>query len=327
MEKTRVKIPRRKIKRRRKNKRRIYISILTKLILCIAVISAVFAIYNNNNKVQPVLENQISEENSKSEAVSENQTNEENNKVEPSENTLKIEGTKRFEGISLVNDNRGVPVICYHSVTEDQSKKGSIVIPKDKFREQLKTIKDNGYTTLTMSELKDYLFKDKPIPEKSVIITFDDGYRDNYTNAFPIIKELNMKVTIFVIASYINKELYLTGDQIKEMSDYGMDIESHTLSHKRLSALPYEEQLKELKKSKEAIEGITNKPVISIAYPEGIYNDNTKKAVVDSGYSMGFTIERGYADRNDNLAKLNRICIDYTYKPNNILNVLKNLKK
>ena len=101
-------------------------------------------------------------------------------------------------------------------------KKAQLLFLNDKLREQLQTIKDNGYTTLTMSELNDYLFKNKPIPEKSVIITFDDGYRDNYTNAFPILKEFNMNATIFVISSYINRDLYLTSDEIKEMSDYGI---------------------------------------------------------------------------------------------------------
>lgn len=307
MEKASAKKIRKKIKKKKKNNRRILNELLAKLILCIAVIIIAFAIYNNNNnKVQKALESQISQENDADELP---------------------EIPSNAEEIKLINDNRGVPVICYHAVTDDQSKKNSIVIPKDKFKEQLKTIKDYGYITLTMSELNAYLFEDKPIPEKSVVITFDDGYRDNYVNAFPILKELNMKASIFVIGSYVNKDLYLTGDEIKEMSDYGIDIESHTFSHKGLPTMSYDEQLKELKKSKEVIEKLTQKKVISIAYPEGKYNENTKKAVSNAGYSMGFTIERGYADRNDNCAKINRICIDYTYKPNNIINVLKKLKK
>ena len=297
----------------KKNKRTIFI-ILTKLILCIAVVSIAFII-SINQKVKP----------------SSNVTfNQENDQKETSEKTSEKVSEKEvdpFEGINVINDNRGVPVLCYHSINSDSSKKNSIIMPKEKFREQLKTIKDSGYTTLTMNQLNDYLFNNKPIPEKSVVITFDDGYRDNYTNVFPILKEFNMKATIFVISSYLNRDLYLTSEEIKEMSDYGIDIESHTVSHVKLSTLSYEDQLKELKNSKETIENITDKPVISIAYPEGKFNKDTKKATLEAGYSMGFTIERGYADRNDNPAQLNRVCVDYTYKPNNIINVLKNLKK
>ncbi|AVK51319.1 polysaccharide deacetylase [Clostridium sp. MF28] len=235
---------------------------------------------------------------------------------------------KEFGEVPLINDNRGVPVICFHSINDDPSVKSPIIISKDKFRTQLQAIKDNGYTTLTMAQLNDYLSKDKAIPEKSVVLTFDDGYRDNYTNVFPILKEFNMNATIFVIQSYLDRDGYLTTDQVKELSSSGIiDIESHTVSHIDLPTMSYEDQLKELKNSKEKLESLINKPIISIAYPEGKYNDDTKKAFSEVGYSMGFTTERGYADRDDNSAELNRICVDYTYKPKDILKVLKNLKK
>lgn len=173
-----------------------------------------------------------------------------------------------------------------------------------------------------MSQLNDYLFKGKSIPPKSIVITFDDGYVDNYTNAFPILKELHMNATIFVVSSSLDGVRFMTPNEVKEMSDYGIDIESHTVSHKRLSSLSYEQQFKELKNSKEAIEKITGKPVISIAYPEGKYNIDTKKAFLASGYSMGFTTARGYADKRDSSTELNRICVDYTYGIRDIENIL-----
>ncbi|BCZ46864.1 deacetylase [Clostridium gelidum] len=297
----------------KKNKRTIFI-ILTKLILFIAVVSIAFII-SINQRVKI------------SSNVTFNQENDQKETSEKASEKVSEKGVDQFEGISVINDNRGVPVLCYHSINSDPLKKNSITMSKEKFREQLKIIKDSGYITLTMAELNDYLFKDKSMPEKSVVISFDDGYRDNYNNAFPILKEFNMNATIFVISSYLNRDSYLTAEEIKEMSDYGIDIESHTVSHVKLSTLSYKDQLKELKNSKDTIENITGKPVISIAYPEGKFNKDTKKATLEAGYSMGFTIERGYADRNDNPAQLNRICVDYTYKPNNIINVLKNLKK
>ncbi len=293
-----------------KNYKGIIFILLTKLILCLAVIStAVVIAFSKEVK-----------------SYSDVKVGQENNQNENSEKSSEID-TNQFDGIDVINDNRGVPVICYHSIDKDPSGKSPIIISKEKFRQQIQTIKDDGYTTLTMDQLDAYLFKKKPVPKKSVVITFDDGYVDNYKNAFPILKEFHMHATIFVISGYLNRELYLTSEEIKEMSDYGLDVESHTVSHSRLSTLSYVDQLKELKNSKETIENITHKPVISIAYPEGKFNDDTKRATLEAGYSMGFTIERGYADRDDNPAKLNRICVDYTYKPNNILNILKNLKK
>lgn len=293
----------------KKNKINIF-SLLTKCILCIAVVSIAFVI-TINQKTKASLYATV---------------NQDKTQKETNEKALEA-GEGSFEGIPVINDNRGVPIICYHSINKDPSIKNPIIISEQKLRQHLQTIKDCGYTTLTMSQLNNYLVEDKPIPEKSVVITFDDGYIDNYTNAFPILKEFNMNATIFVISSYSDGVSYMTPNQVKEMSDYGIDIESHTVSHNKLSTLSYEEQLKELKNSKEAIEKITSKPVISIAYPEGKYNEDTKKAVLEAGYSMGFTIERGYADRSDNIAQLNRICVDYTYKPSDIKKILKSLPK
>lgn len=236
-------------------------------------------------------------------------------------------GVTPFEGIPVINDNRGVPILCYHHVSEDNPSKSSIVVTKEKFREHIKTLKDNGYTTLTMSQLNDYLFNNKPIPEKSVMITFDDGYDDNYSNAFPILKEFNMNATIFVISALMDTPNYLTSSQVKELSDYGIDIQSHTANHADLITLSYEDQLKEFTVSKETLEKTTGKPIISIAYPLGHFNEDSKKAALKAGYSMGFTIDRGYADRDDIHFQLNRICVDYTYKPSDILKVLKKLPK
>lgn len=225
------------------------------------------------------------------------------------------------------NDKIKIPVICYHSINKDPSGKSSIIISPEKFRQHLQAIKDNGYTTLTMAQFNDYILGDKPIPEKSVLLTFDDGYMDNYTNAFPILKEFNMNATIFVISNYLDGKEYMSPNAVREMSDYGIDIESHTVSHLRLSELSYEQQLNELKSSKEALEKLTGKPVISIAYPEGKYNEDTMKAVLEAGYTMGFTIDRGYVGIGDDPVKLNRLCVDYTYKPYNIEKILNKTAK
>lgn len=322
MDSTGINKTRRNIKRKKKKRKNINTGMIIKLILCFAIIFITFMI-SIDKQEKATLNLGLSQEDNTKETAKGPEKEDQKNDAGQSAKTENGE----FNNSVLINDNRGVPVICYHSVTEDKSKRGPIVIPKEIFEEQLKTIKDEGYVTLTMAQLSAYLYENKPIPEKSVVITFDDGYKDSYTEAFPILKELNMKATIFMISSFIDRDGCLSKDEIKEMSDYGIDIESHTVSHIRLSTIPYENQLKELKDSKQAIESITNKPVIAIAYPEGKYNNNTKKAVAEAGYTMGFTIERGYADRNDNSAQLNRICLDYTYKPYNVLNVLKKLKK
>ena len=198
----------------------------------------------------------------------------------------------------------------YHAV--DPAHPGEeLYVSPTQLKEQLQLIKSLGYTSLTMAEVNDYIKNNKAIPEKSILITFDDGYTDNYTYAFPILKELDMKATIFVVTSGTdNDNYYVSSEQIKEMSDYGIDIESHTVSHVHLNTLSYENQLEELKNSKSKIESITKKDVLSVAYPYGDYNEDTKKATIAAGYSIAFTTDTGLADRTDNPVALNRIYVN-----------------
>ncbi len=213
----------------------------------------------------------------------------------------------RFQNIELTTKDIGVPVLYYHSV--DQNADNEVTITPEMLEKQLKYINDNKFTTITIRELYDYLKNNKPIPEKSIVITFDDGYMNNYTEAFPILKDLNMKATIFCVGNSLDGSYYLSHEAIKEMSDYGIDIESHTVNHVHLDTLSYDEQLLELKKSKEILENITGKEVLSIAYPFGDYNTDTVKAAKQAGYSLGFTTNLGLSDRSDNIFELDRIYI------------------
>lgn len=111
-------------------------------------------------------------------------------------------------------------------------------MPPQQFKTQMKYIKDNGYTTLTPKQLYNFFVENKPIPKKSVVITFDDGYLDNYKYAYPILKEFNLKATIFVIASNIDKDnRCMTSKQLKELQNNGIDIESHTFNHEELISI------------------------------------------------------------------------------------------
>jgi len=230
-----------------------------------------------------------------------------------------------FDKNELVNDNRGVPILYYHSVKE--SADNEVTITPKMLKKQLQYIKDQGYTTITINELKDYLLNNSPIPKKSIIITFDDGYMDNYNYAFPILKDLNMVATIFCITSNLDGSYYLSKDAIKEMSAYGIDIESHTVTHPKLDTLSYESQLTELRNSKKTLEEITGKEVNSIAYPFGNFNDDTIKASKTAGYILGFTTKRGFSDRNDNKLKLDRIYISSKYSMDTFKEIINKTEK
>jgi len=226
---------------------------------------------------------------------------------------------------TLINDNRGIPVLYYHSVSE--SADNEVTITPEMLRTELKYIRDQGYVTLTLSQFKDYILNNSPIPSKSILITFDDGYMDNYDNAFPILKDLNMVATIFCIASNLDGTYYLSKEAIREMSNYGIDIESHTVTHPKLNEMTYNKQLIELTESKKTLESITGKKIDSIAYPFGNFNNDSIKAAKDAGYTLGFTTKRGLSDRDDNPLELDRIYISSKYDMNTFKEILNKTEK
>lgn len=232
-----------------------------------------------------------------------------NTKVEDTivNNTSPTKNDEATKDVSVPNAS-SVPMLYYHSVNPSEA--NEIIISPEKLKNQLMLIKNLGYNTITIDELNDYLTSNKNIPEKSIVISFDDGYMDNYTYAFPILKELNMKATIFLITSGIDDGYYLSSDQIKEMASYGIDFESHTVSHKKLDTLTYEEQLSELKNSKITLENLLNKKINTIAYPFGAYNEDTIKAAKEANYTLAFTTKYGNIHIGDSLLELNRIYVN-----------------
>jgi len=221
----------------------------------------------------------------------------------------KVEKPK-YEGTLKYND-KSIPVLMYHSAEYLEAEpKNELRVPKEKFREQMKFLKDNGYSTLSMDELYQFFANNVPIPEKSVVITFDDGYLDNYTNALPVIKEYGLKATVFVVTDWVNtNNSYMNTEQLKEMDANGFEIQSHTLDHKELDKLTADEQLRTLKESKQFLEEKLNKKITTIAYPIGKFSDNTLKAAKEAGYLMGIKMVGGIANKNNGLLTINRIYI------------------
>ena len=132
-----------------------------------------------------------------------------------------------------------IPVLMYHSINSRESRTGDYVITPKAFRKDLEWLRDAGYQTVVVQDLLNYVEEGVPLPEKPVMITFDDGYYNNYLNAFPILKEMGMKAVISIIVSETDKysELqedrenysHLTWEQIREMMDSGLiEFQNHS---------------------------------------------------------------------------------------------------
>ena len=173
----------------------------------------------------------------------------------------------------------GVPVLNYHQINDRDH--NALTLSTPEFEAQMQYLAENGYHPITPNELADHLENGAPLPEKPILLTFDDGYIDNYKNAYPILQKYGLKGSIFIITDYLNVyPNYLTWEICQEMQDSGIiDIECHTMTHVALSELSSAEELQhEAVDSKKAIESHLNKKVTSIAYPCGAYNDEPATA-------------------------------------------------
>ncbi len=239
------------------------------------------------------------------------------------------------------SDTVAVPVLMYHSVSDSGE---YVVISPENFRKHLEAIEENGFTPVSLDELIRYVDYGFPLPEKPVCITFDDGYLDNYTQAFPMLKEFGFKATIFAIVSSVGKETYKNTsygitphfdyEQAKEMTDSGLiSIQSHTYDmHQstKFEAGPVRETVLRLKNeslidyitrfrgdvltAKTILETELEKPVVGFAYPLGKYNAITDYILKTNGIRVSMATSTGInyitAYDKNSLYNLNRYNIN-----------------
>jgi len=209
----------------------------------------------------------------------------------------------------------GVPVLNYHKVLDGADTPLALGIKE--FDAQMAYLHDKGFHAITPDQLVDYIAEGKALPVRPVLITFDDGYQDFYVNAYPILKKYGLTATVFLISDVIGRDPgYLGWDEIIEMRQKGKGIVfgSHTLSHVALDALPPEEIMAQLVKSREGLEWRLDVPVKYFAYPGGANNRQIEKLVQQAGYRAAFTVDLGRVQRSSDIYALERIPIYQTQR-------------
>ncbi len=181
---------------------------------------------------------------------------------------------------------QSVPVLAYHKVDNDKS---VYSVSEKVFDEQLKCLYKKGYKAITLEKMQELMAEKKLAEEKYIVITFDDGYENNYTKALPILQKYNYPATVFVVTGSVGATNYLNPQQIRELSKAGIEIGSHTDRHLPLATLTEEEIERELVVSKQYLEYLTLKTVKYLAYPNGSYNDKTSILLEKAGYKGAFT--------------------------------------
>lgn len=208
-------------------------------------------------------------------------------------------------------------ILCYHVVESPSDTR--FAISRETFEQHLDYLEDTGYTVISLAQLYDYLKEGKEaVPENAVVITVDDGWKCTYDIFYEELSRRDMPFTAFIYPRFINKGGYaLTWDQIREMSDNGVDIQSHTLSHPFLTRRYQEERedyitwlRSELLESKRILEEKTDKPVRFLAYPYGEYDTYVANATRDMGYEAGLTCNYGPVREGDDPYRLKRVVIE-----------------
>lgn len=211
--------------------------------------------------------------------------------------------------LSKTNYDR-VPILMYHVIEDYSGVYEQLYTSPEFFRSQLVFLKEQGFTTVTVQDTIDHWAGSKPLPDRPIVLTFDDGYRSIYTQAYPIMKELGIVGTLYLHSNKIDTNGGLTREMITEMHDYGMEIGSHTLSHTDLTKLSKAKMIKEITESKRILESITGTKVTTFAYPAGRFNSTVIKAVKDGGYQGAVTTKYAVASKKGNMYTLSRLRIN-----------------
>ncbi|MHB9031536.1 MAG: polysaccharide deacetylase family protein [Anaerolineae bacterium] len=221
-----------------------------------------------------------------------------------------------------------VPILMYHYISAPPADADAVrldlSLPPEKFEEQLIWLRDNGYETITFDDLILALQTGAALPPKPILLTLDDGYRDAYTNAYPLLLKYGMKATVFVITRLLdeNNINFVTWDMAAEMSKHGISIESHTINHYDLSTLPEDRIVRELQESRTAIEAHTGQQVRILCYPSGAYNGEVIRLLPAAGYWAGTTTAQGIYHSNTNLWELSRVRIRGYFGAEQLLEML-----
>jgi len=199
-----------------------------------------------------------------------------------------------FSLYCYLNQNYETPILMYHSLDAERVNNYAAVAPEN-FLKQMKYISNHNYQVISLQRYCQLRKEGEPIPRRSVVLTFDDGHKDNLV-AFKILEELEFPATFFIIFSKINKPRYLSRADIKlGLKNPKIKIGSHTLSEAYLPDLEGLELKKEIFDSKQRLEGLFNQEIKTISYTIGGFNQETLSEVEAAGYLCACTTNRGFS--------------------------------
>ncbi len=210
---------------------------------------------------------------------------------------------------SIVPHPVEVPILVYHHVVPGHPSGSEMArllfVTPETFGQQLKYLKDNGYQAISFDDLADSLEYGVALPERPVIISFDDGWENQFANAFPLLQQYGFTATFYVVTDYLDHQNFMTLDQLRTMIAAGMTIGDHTRSHPPLASIGSPHRLKdEIAGSKTWLEQQLGVTIDTFAYPYGSYTASVVAVVKETGYRTARTVDSGTHAAADNLETL-----------------------
>ena len=210
-------------------------------------------------------------------------------------------------GVTAAFPPEGVLILEYHKVN-DWSEDSYTVKPED-FAAQMDELRAQGYETISILDFLRAKKGKQTLPEKAVIVTLDDGYKDNYTDMLPIMESRGMKATAFMVTNDIGLPGYLTWDMLRDMQNRGIEIGSHTANHLPLTEMSPADAREEVQLSKTLLEWNGIKTIFGLSYPNGKYKDFMPQMLKESEYLAAVTGDAGLNTFETNPYLLHRINI------------------
>ncbi|ALI98387.1 polysaccharide deacetylase family protein [Rufibacter tibetensis] len=220
-----------------------------------------------------------------------------------------------------------VPILCYHQIREWTSSDGKVgkdyIVKVADFKAQMKMLADSGYHTILPDQLQDYLTKGTPLPSKPIMLTFDDTKLDQYTVAKPELEKYGFKGVFFIMTVSIGRPNYMTKEQIKELSDAGHVIGSHTYDHHNVKKYEGKDWVTQIEKPTKQLEAITGKPIKYFAYPFGLWRPEAIPELKKRGFDAAYILATK-RDPQDPLFTIRRIIASGYWSTKGLYNSIQN---
>ncbi len=227
----------------------------------------------------------------------------------------------------------GVIILCYHRFKKRAGKKAEkdrpYVLSPAVFKKQMKIIKQEGYTVISMKKLAGFMEGKASLPVNPLVITIDDGFACTFTKAYPVLKEFSYPAVSYIYEDFIDEEkYYLTKSRIREMGRGEMEFGSHSKSHPRLSGKKGREFLeREIITSRKNLEKITGTEIETFSYPYGAYSKRLFPLLKKAGYRAAVTVENGVNTKKTNKYELKRFTIYSGWSLTRFRNLLKKYRR